>query len=180
MGIAKMVNNSFKSNNYQLHFEDYIKSYVGNSNYTIDESDEKLKLPYQAFGYGLLLTPNQILNFYTRVAKSDPSLFTNPNTLKQVQDALVEVCQNGTAKKLFHDTKLPVAGKTGTSLVAGKNGYGINQFQSSFVGYSSTQNPKYACIVIIKCKPNTPNHFGATVAGPVFKEIMQIALKENK
>lgn len=180
VGIAKMVNNSFNSNNYQLHFEDYIKSYVGNSNYTIDESDEKLKLPYQAFGYGLLLTPNQILNFYTRVAKSDPSLFKNPNTLKQVQDALVEVCQNGTAKKLFHDAKFSVAGKTGTNLVLGKNGYASNQFQSSFVGYSSTQNPKYACIVIIKCKPNSPNHFGASVAGPVFKEIMQIVLKENK
>jgi hypothetical protein len=32
-------------------------------------------------------------------------------------------------------------------------------------------------MVIIKCKPNSPNHFGATVAGPVFKEIMEAALK---
>jgi hypothetical protein len=180
VGIAKMVNNSFKSNNYQLHFEDFIKSYVGNTNYTIDESDEKSKLPYQSFGYGLFLTPNQILNFYTRVANSDPSLFKNPSTLTQVQEALVEICQNGTAKKLFYDAKFAVAGKTGTNLVIGKNGYRNNQFQSSFVGYSSTQNQKYACMVIIKCKPKSPNHFGATVAGPVFRSIMENALNTNQ
>jgi len=180
VGIAKMVNNSFKANNYQLHFEDYIKSYVGNTNYTIDESDEKSKLPYQSFGYGLLLTPNQILNFYTRVAKSDPSLFKNPSTLTQVQEALVEVCQNGTAKKLFHDAKFAFAGKTGSSLVAGKNGYANLQFQASFVGYSPNQNPKYICMVIIKCKPKSPNHFGASVAGPVFKTLMENVLNTNQ
>jgi cell division protein FtsI (penicillin-binding protein 3) len=179
VGIAKMVNNGFKTNNYQLNFEDQIKTYVGNPNYIIPVSDENINLPYQAFGYGLLLTPNQILNFYTRVAKSDPSLFKNPTTLTQVQEALVEVCENGTAKKLFHDTKFSVAGKTGSNLVLRKNGYANLQFQAAFVGYSSVQNPKYACMVIIKCKPNSPNHFGATVAGPVFKEIMEKVLNEN-
>ena len=176
VGIAKMVYNSFKNNNNKLHFQDNINAYVGRTNYILTEASENSLLPFQAIGYGLLLSPNEIFNFYTRVAKSDPTLFNNSSTLTQLQTALKEVGNNGTAKRLFSDSKYSFAGKTGTSLVLGKNGYASRQFQSTFIGYSSAQNPKYACMVIIICKPNAPNHFGATVAGPVFKSIMENVL----
>lgn len=176
VGIAKIVYNSFKNNNYKLHFQDNINAYVGRTNNILTEASENSLLPFQAMGYGLLLTPNEIFNFYTRVAKADPTLFNNPSTLTHLQTALQEVCNNGTAKRLFVDSKYSFAGKTGTSLVLGKNGYASRQFQSAFIGYSSAQNPKYACMVIIKCKPNAPNHFGASVAGPVFKSIMEKVL----
>ena len=177
--IAKMVHNSFNANNFKLHFEDNINDYVGSTNYILNEAVENSRLPFQAIGYGLLLTPNQILNFYTRVANADNSLFKKPTTLLQVQNALKEVCENGTAKRLFAGSKYSFAGKTSTSLVAGKNGYGNAQFQAAFIGYSSASNPKYICFVMIKCKPHAANHFGAAVAGPVFKAIMENALNEN-
>lgn len=180
VGIAKMVYNGFKTNNYKLHFQDNVNAYVGRTNNILTEASENLLLPFQAMGYGLLLTPNEIFNFYTRVAKADSSLFNNPSTLTQLQSALQDVCNNGTAKRLFADSKYSFAGKTGTSLVLGKNGYASRQFQSTFIGYSSAQNPKYACMVIIKCKPNAPNHFGASVAGPVFKAIMENILNDDQ
>jgi hypothetical protein len=177
VGIAKMVYNCLKEHNYNLNFNDIIHDYVGTppNEYILTS-----EIPFKAFGYNILLTPNQIFNFYQRVAKSDSTLFTHPETLKQIQTALQEVCTNGTAKNLFEGSKISFSGKTGTSLVLGKNSYANSQFQSSFIGYDNVQNPRYACIVIIKCKPKSPNHFGATVAGPVFKSIMENILKDDR
>jgi cell division protein FtsI (penicillin-binding protein 3) len=65
-----------------------------------------------------------------------------------------------------------VAGKTGTAKVAnGNKGYADNIFQSSFAGYFPADNPQYTIIVNIKNKPNARLFYGASVAGPVFKEI---------
>ena len=180
VGIAKMVTKSFKKTNNIYNFQDVINDYVGNTIYKLHETSDSYQIPFQSFGYGLQLSPNQIFNFYKRVALSDSTLFKNTNTLTQVQTALKEVCNKGTAKKLFSDSKYNFAGKTGTSLVLGKNGYANKQFQASFIGYDDVQNPRYACMVIIKCKPNSPNHFGASVAGPVFKAIMENILNDDQ
>ena len=65
-----------------------------------------------------------------------------------------------------------VAGKTGTALVAnGNKGYGEGIYQSSFAGYFPADNPQYTVVVIIKNKPHAASFYGASVAGPVFKEI---------
>ena len=178
VGIAKMVTKSFNKTNNQYNFQDVINDYVGDTIYKLHETADIYQIPFQSFGYGLQLTPNQILNFYKRVAQSDSTLFNNPNTLTQVQTALKEVCTNGTAKTLFRDNQNKFAGKTGTSLVIGKNWYASRQFQSSFIGYDAVESPNYICLVIIKCKPKSPNHFGASVAGPVFKSIMENILKK--
>ena len=53
----------------------------------------------------------------------------------------------------------------------GKVTYADNQFQSSFVGYFPADNPQYTIAVVIINKPNIKNHYGGSVAGPVFKEI---------
>jgi cell division protein FtsI (penicillin-binding protein 3) len=95
-------------------------------------------------------------------------------TLKQLKECLVGVCKDSgsTAFKLFKGTTYPVAGKTGTALVAnGKHGYGDHVYQSSFAGYFPADNPQYTCVVVIKNKPHARIFYGALVAGPVFKEI---------
>jgi cell division protein FtsI (penicillin-binding protein 3) len=84
------------------------------------------------------------------------------------------VCRDSgaTAFKLFKGTFYPVAGKTGTALVAnGSHGYSDGIYQSSFAGYFPADNPQYTCVVVIKNKPHAPIFYGALVAGPVFKEI---------
>jgi hypothetical protein len=177
VGISKLVNNNFKSHDSKISFENKIKNCIESNNYISKDTTNNSLLPLKAIGYGIQLTPNEIFNFYKRVANSDATLFEHQSTMSQVQNALAEVCENGTAKLLFTDSKYSFAGKTSTSLVSGKNGYSNVQFQAAFIGYSSAINPRYACMVIIKCHPHAASHFGASVAGPVFKTIMENALK---
>ncbi len=47
----------------------------------------------------------------------------------------------------------------------------VFDIQSSFAGYFPADNPQYTCVVVIKNKPFAPIFYGASVAGPVFKEI---------
>ena len=155
-------------------------------------------LPWMAFGYNLAVTPLQTITLYNAVAnngkmmrpylvsavKDEGVLIRNfqpkvidekicsDQTLQQLRECLEGVCTEGTAVKLFKNTPYHVAGKTGTALVAnGKKGYADKIYQSSFAGFFPAENPQYTCIVVIKNKPHALIHFGADVAGPVFKEI---------
>jgi len=95
-------------------------------------------------------------------------------TLRQLQECLNAVCneEGGTGYLLFKNSPYKVGGKTGTALVAnGKRGYSDHIYQSSFAGYFPLNNPKYSIIVVIKNKPFAKKYYGASVAGPVFKEI---------
>lgn len=155
-------------------------------------------LPWMAFGYNIAIAPIQTLNLYNTIANNGvmmkpylvnaiqeegrtlknfyPQVY-NPqlvksSTLKDLQTALEGVCTNGTAKSLFKNSLYKVAGKTGTALVAnGNKGYADKIYQSSFAGYFPADNPQYTCVVIIKNKPHAYPFYGASVAGPVFKEI---------
>ena len=93
-------------------------------------------------------------------------------TLAELKTCLEGVCIRGTAKSAFKNTFYPVAGKTGTALVAnGNRGYADHIYQSSFVGYFPANHPRYTCIVVIKNKPFAKKYLGALVAGPVFREV---------
>lgn len=154
-------------------------------------------LPWMAFGYNLTVSPLQMLTLYNAVANRGrmmrpylvneiredgrpiqqfqpvilkDSICTN-STLQQLQECLEGVVIEGTAKAL-HSNYYKIAGKTGTALVAnGSRGYEDKIYQSTFVGYFPADNPQYTIIVTIKNKPHAANFFGASVAGPVFKEI---------
>jgi cell division protein FtsI (penicillin-binding protein 3) len=155
-------------------------------------------LPWMAFGYNIAIAPIQTLVLYNAIANNgvmmkpylvnaikeegkviktispivyNPQL-VKPSTVKALQTALEGVCINGTAKGLFKNSLYKVAGKTGTALVAnGNKGYADKIYQSSFAGYFPAENPQYTIIVIIKNKPHAYPFYGASVAGPVFKEI---------
>ena len=155
-------------------------------------------LPWMAFGYNIEITPLQTLNLYNSIANNgvmmrpylvnsiqeegkiiksiSPKVYNaqlcKPTTIRDLRIALEGVCINGTAKKLFAGSLYKVAGKTGTAKVAnGNKGYGEGIFQSSFAGYFPADNPQYTVVVIIKNKPHAASFYGASVAGPVFKEI---------
>ena len=95
-----------------------------------------------------------------------------PEIVKAAQDCMLAVTTEGTAIKVFKDSRYPVAGKTGTAHVAdGKFGYDDGVYQASFVGYFPANKPQYTCIVVVKTKPYAAVHFGGQLAAPVFKEI---------
>ncbi len=155
-------------------------------------------LPWMGFGYNIAIAPIQTLTLYNSIAnngimmrpylvnaikeegrviksiepKAYPWSVASPSTIKSLHTALEGVCINGTAKKLFANSLYKVAGKTGTALVSnGTKFYTEGIFQSSFVGYFPAENPQYTIAVIIINHPHAANHFGASVAGPVWKEI---------
>ncbi len=155
-------------------------------------------LPWMAFGYNVAIVPIQTLMIYNMVANNgvmmrpylvnkiqeegrviktispivyNPQVYS-PATIKAAQIALEGVCINGTGKTLFKNSPYKVAGKTGTALVAnGNKGYKDKIYQSSFAGYFPADNPQYTIVVNIKNKPHAYPFYGASVAGPVFKEI---------
>jgi cell division protein FtsI (penicillin-binding protein 3) len=155
-------------------------------------------LPWMAFGYNLSITPLQTLTLYNAVANNGTMMkpyllnsvkdegtiiqdfspivksqkICSNETLIQLRECLEGVCTEGTAKELFKNTPYKVAGKTGTALVAdGNRGYSDKIYQSSFAGYFPAENPQYTIVVVIKNKAHAAIFYGASVAGPVFKEI---------
>ena len=165
----------------------------------LDPSWNGLSLPWMSYGYGVSLTPLQILSFYNAVANDGimvkptflessnklgslnidtfKSQIINPNicskeTLSIVQKMLYDVVnhKNGTAKNI-KSNNIKIAGKTGTAQV----GYGTDNvdYISSFVGYFPADKPKYSCIIVIN-KPNkNMGYYGSEVAAPVFKRIAE-------
>jgi len=166
---------------------------------TNDKNWSEISLPWMSYGYGINLSPLQILVFYNSLANSGfkvaPKLVTHyisdgdtiklkrrevnnskicsDNTLQEAHKILKYAVTHGTAKSL-NDLSVNVSGKTGTTVT---NYHLKNEknktYQSSFVGYFPSEKPKYSCMVLID-KPNPEiGYYGSDVAVPVFKEIVQ-------
>ena len=160
-----------------------------------NKSWSKLSLVQMSYGYELKLTPLQTLALYNAVAndgKMVAPLFVkeiqhlgntvqrfdarvinkqivSKETLGKIRGMLEGVMNEGTGKKLTSPLYTS-AGKTGTAQMADDSrGYGARRYQSSFAGYFPANNPKYSMIVVIRNPRN--GYYGASVAGPVFKEL---------
>jgi cell division protein FtsI (penicillin-binding protein 3) len=154
-------------------------------------------LPWMAFGYEVLVSPLQTCMLYNAIANNgkmmkpylvnsimeygqvekqiEPTIvldsICSQTTLKQLKKMLEGVMLSGTGKKL-QTPYYSIAGKTGTALVAnGSRGYADKIYQSSFAGYFPANDPQYTCVVVIKNKPHAKKFYGASVAGPVFREV---------
>lgn len=68
-----------------------------------------------------------------------------------------------------------VAGKTGTAQKAGRGGYMAGRYVGSFVGYVPADQPRLAILVVLD-EPR-PEHYGGTVAAPVFREVAESTLR---
>ena len=208
-GIVKIIYDNYKNNpkkfvdrlyNMRLHRSLNISikgEAVPKIPYPTDKDWSGISLPWMAWGYGVLLTPLQILTFYNSIANDGimvkpkfidrighlggkPHLkfskeILNPSicsekTLVAVKKMLFNVVdkQWGTAHNI-KDQNFSIAGKTGTTQT-NYTGDSI-EYISSFVGYFPAEKPKYSCIVVIK-KPNKlKGYYGSQVAAPVFKKI---------
>ena len=152
-------------------------------------------LPWMSIGYGIQITPLQILTVYNMVANNgimlkpifvqeikqagnvvqriEPvilaqSIFSQ-STIDKAKRLLEGVVEHGTAKNI-NKSIFKIAGKTGTAKISeGKKGYG-KFYNASFAGYFPANNPLYSCIVIIN-KPTCGEFYGSQISAPVFKEI---------
>lgn len=150
-----------------------------------------------SYGYGVSITPLQLLAYYNAIANNGKLMrplfvkeikdgehtiekflpvilhhrICKPETAKTLQDLMSGVVENGTAKGL-KGLPCKVGGKTGTAAISEKGGYGKNAYNASFAGFFPVDSPKYSCIVVVN-KPKK-SIYGASVALPVFKEIVEI------
>jgi cell division protein FtsI (penicillin-binding protein 3) len=68
-----------------------------------------------------------------------------------------------------------VAGKTGTVKKLGKHGY-EEKYRSLFAGMAPASNPRLVTVVVFD-EPRGKEYYGGLVAGPVFSEVMEHALR---
>jgi cell division protein FtsI (penicillin-binding protein 3) len=211
--MAQAIQKAYKENPSQ--FIDRINSYgmnkplglpiEGEGQPFIPQVDGKswsqITLPWMAYGYGVSVTPLQMLTLYNAVANNGEMVkpifvkeikewnktikkfekqVINPKicsdeTLAKVRAVLQNTVKNGTGSKLY-STDFSMAGKTGTAQVNYGNGKDAESgmyYASSFAGYFPADNPRYSCIIIIHKPSKEKGIYGADVAGPVFKRIAQ-------
>ena len=201
-GIVKIINNAYKddpekfSNRlYNMGLNEKLGvSIKGESKPKIPHPKDKdwsgLSLPWMVYGYGVLLSPLQILTFYNAVANDGEMvkpIFAKKNNLKSNKIILnPSIASKSTINKakFLLENVVNDDGGTGSNIrsnfykIAGKTGTGQVdyttddvQYISSFVGYFPADKPKYSCIVVIH-KPNKKmGYYGNVVAAPVFKKI---------
>jgi len=155
-----------------------------------------ISLPWMAFGYGLMLSPIEILTYYNAIANNGEAvkpLFVNEiknnhgqskrfekkvlktkicsnTTILKIQDLLRKVVTSGTGSNAKSD-KVKIAGKTASIQINyGKEGSRA-QFASGFVGYFPSNKPKYSIITIISNPKVDKSNYGVDLAGAVVKEI---------
>lgn len=213
IGIAKLIHDNYKDN--PKHFVEMLQKMgldkqiglpiKGEGMPKIPHPSDKNAwsrnaLPSMSYGYGVSITPLQMLTFYNAIANDGVMVkprfikevkawnkeievfekeIINPQiasveTIKKVQDVLKKTVENGTGRSLY-SPNFSMAGKTGTawSEYWMKDWESNKRYVSSFAGYFPAENPKYSCIVIIHKPKASIGYYGGDVSGPVFKSIAQ-------
>ncbi|MGP3685438.1 peptidoglycan D,D-transpeptidase FtsI family protein [Streptomyces sp. IBSNAI002] len=154
------------------------------------------------FGQGLSLNAMQAASVYSTIANGgvriEPTLvrgskgpdgrFTpapapersrvvSPETAKTLAEMLESVVddQQGTGTK----ARIPgyrVGGKTGTSNRVDPATGGYNGYTASFAGVAPADNPRITVYCAVQ-NPTKGSHFGGQVCGPIYKKVMEFALK---
>jgi stage V sporulation protein D (sporulation-specific penicillin-binding protein) len=145
------------------------------------------------FGQGIAVTPLQLLAAYSAIANDGlyipPKLILSapegavqerparqvmkPENAKLVREAMEAVVSTGTGTK----AKIPaysVGGKTGTAQIATRGGYMRGGYVASFAGFVPLDKPRLAILVSV-WHPRV-QHYGGSVAAPVFREIARQAV----
>lgn len=154
------------------------------------------KLITSSYGYGINLTPLQILTFYNGIANNGKIVkpkflelvkyngkiikefecevivnkMTSQQNINQMKNILTKAVENGTAKSI-HTPNLKMAGKTGTTRIEYWKKNQTQEYQSSFCGFFPSDYPIFSCIVVIQKPKREKGIYGGVVAAPVFKEI---------
>ncbi len=152
-----------------------------------------------SFGQGLTATPLQIITSYAALANDGKMM--KPMIIRELRDHLghpVEIFEptlmrsivsSQTAREIklalrnsIHHPRgthqavvegISIAGKTGTAKKVVDGRYVDDRVVTSFVGFFPAENPQY--VILVSLDEPRPSHeaYGATVAAPIFKEIVQ-------
>ncbi len=161
-----------------------------------DKTWKGYKLGMMSFGYGVELTPLQILTAYNSIANGGKRLrpllaesvkeglktvetfkpevtdasVADPENLAIIRRFMRKVVTGGTARNV-NSPYVEIAGKTGTTQT--EYWTGNTQYIASFAGFFPYEKPLYSMIVVIHKPDKSIGYYGNTVAGTVFREIAE-------
>jgi cell division protein FtsI (penicillin-binding protein 3) len=208
-GIAKLIYHAYKDN--QKKFVEGLQRMNLNQKLGLpikgegtpyiphpdDKSWSKISLAWMSHGYGVQMTPLQLLTFYNAIANNGEMVkprfvkeirYQNSDknrtvfkkeiinkricsqpTIEKAKEMLRNVVKRGTAKNIY-SKDYSVAGKTGTCQA--QYWTDSSYYVASFAGFFPVDKPKYSCIVVVH-KPTKISIYGNKVAAPAFQKIEQ-------
>lgn len=149
---------------------------------------------FLGFGYGISVTPLQLLNAYAAIAND--GILMKPHIIKEISDIngrviyssvpekIRKVVSGNTVEELTKmligvvekgtgiSAAIPgvkIAGKTGTTQQITSGSYSKNNYTASFAGFFPAENPKIAMLIILD-KPSG-DYYGGSTAAPIFHAI---------
>lgn len=142
-----------------------------------------------SYGYGLAVTPLQVAHAYATLAnggraiqptfvkgeRNEPQQVLEPQIAAEVMKMMQTVTEPGGTATQAAILGYHVAGKTGTSRKAAGGGYS-RKYVSFFAGVVPVDNPRFAMAVVVN-EPTQGSYYGGLVAGPVFHNVMEGALR---
>lgn len=205
--FAQAIDNAYK-NNPQIYIDNYQKfglsaSFSQISCKSIISSPKSnswagITLPWMGFGYGLQVSPIQLLTYYNSIANN--GVLVEPlflNTIKKEGELVKEyakpiIVKTSTSKKsnvllksllrdavskgsckVVNSEKISISGYGASTQINYSEGDGTFKYVSSFVGYFPSDKPKYTIMVYIT-NPNTAKGVnGSLVSGNVVKGIAE-------
>ena len=144
-----------------------------------------------AYGYGLSVTPLQLVQAYAAIASGgllrpvSMSKLTRPEAGTRVASqrttasliAMLEtvVSPNGTGLRA-DVSGYRIAGKTGTAKMYSAGGYSEDRYVAIFAGLAPASNPRLAAVIVID-EPGGDLYYGSDVAAPVFAGVIAESLR---
>ncbi|MBN8717289.1 MAG: penicillin-binding protein 2 [Stenotrophomonas sp.] len=144
-----------------------------------------------SYGYGLSVTPLQIATAYAALGNggllhqptfvkgqhNPPQRVLDPRIAHEVLQMMQTVTEPGGTATQAAILGYHVAGKTGTSRKASAGGYS-RRYIGYFAGLVPVDHPRFAMVVAINDPdPARKGYYGGVVAGPVFRSVMEGALR---
>ena len=164
---------------------------VGEQSAALKAANRWSRLDKAVMSYGYAITANllqmaQGYTIFTTDGRLQPAtIFKQPNpqkgevilqpeTARKMREMMISVTQKGGTGQAGAVPGYDVAGKTGTARKA-ITGHYEGKYVASFVGFAPAKNPRL--IVAVSIDEPVGSYYGGTVAGPVFRGIMEGGLK---
>ncbi len=145
-----------------------------------------------SYGYGLSATPMQIAMAYAAMAnggkliqptfvkgqRNEPQQVLDPAVAGEIMHMMQTVTEPGGTAKQAAILGYHVAGKTGTTRKFSATGGYSKKYVSLFAGVVPVEKPRFSMVVVVsEPDPTKKGYYGGSVSGPVFRNVMDGALR---
>ena len=143
-----------------------------------------------SYGYGVSVTPLQIARAYAAIGNGGRSVvptfvkgqtgeseqILDPKIASEVLRMMQTVTEPGGTATQAAILGYHVAGKTGTAWISMNGGYS-RRYNAFFAGLVPVDRPRFAMVVVLKDPEPTIGYTGGLVSAPVFRNVMEGALR---